>query len=285
MSRASNNDLLRQIEIAAAVLEKPGYYSEKDLCELFDEISVQSIRRDAEKLRTLGIDIHSRKQKYSVDSLKPKILNDLICTYLALNKNDVIKNLNLIVKKFGDKTLSIFVKTLKAISRKQVLAFQYGRDINGEPIRRLVTPINISRTPRNIYIIGIENDDVNKIRFYLFEKIIDIKFTGKKSIIKNMPDVSEISKNTWGTFTGGEVRIVKLKFTKKAGEGIKNKIYIETQEIEELEDAVIMKMKVNISYELISWIMGWGGEVIILEPESLRLEVVKRAKEIIANNI
>lgn len=284
MSQIQYNDLLRQIEIASAVLEKPDYYSEYDLSEMFGGISVQSIRRDAEKLRSMGIDIHSRKQKYKVEGMKTKILNELICTYLALNKNDVIKNLNLIVKKFGDKTLSIFVKILRAISRKQILELYYGTDESGESVRRFITPINISRSQRNIYLIGLENDDTGKIRFFLFEKIIELKFTTKKSALKILPDVSEILKNTWGTYTGGEICNVVLKFSRKAGEGIKNKIYIETQEIEELDDSIIMKMKVNLSNEIISWVMGWGGEVKIIEPEKLRNEVIKRAKEILANS-
>jgi predicted DNA-binding transcriptional regulator YafY len=284
MNKSHNNDLLRQIEIAAAVLERPYHYSEKDLSEFFDNISVQSIRRDAEKLRSLGVDIHSRKQKYNVDRLTNNTLNSLICTYLALNRNDKIKNLNLIVNRFKDKTLSIFVKILKSINTKEILELQYGKDENEEPIRRLITPINISRTSRNIYLIGLENDDTEKIRYYLFEKIIDLKFTGKKSKIKNLPDISSLSRTSWGMYTGGEIYDVVLRFSKTAGEGIKNKIFIETQEIEEENDFVIMKMKANLSYELISWIMGWGKDVTIIKPEILRQEVLRRAKEIIANN-
>ena len=130
----------------------------------------------------------------------------------------------------------------------------------------------------------MENDESDKVRFYLFEKLIDIKFSGRKSKVKYLPDISELSKNSWGTYTGGDLYNVILRFTKKAGEGIKNKIYIETQEIEEEKDAIVMKMKVNLSYELISWIMGWGGEVYVAEPEILRLEILKRAKEIIIKN-
>lgn len=42
-------------------------------------------------------------------------------------------------------------------------------------------------------------------------------------------------------------------------------------------------LRVKLSCEFISRVMGWGKNVKILEPEELKKEVVKRAKEILDN--
>ena len=278
-----NKELLRQIEIAALVLEKPDYYTEFDLSELFDGISKQTIRRDAEKLREIGVNMHSHKKLFRVDGMASSALNDLICTYLALNRNDIIKNLKLIEKKFKDKTLLIFVKILKAINNKEILELHYGRNQYGETIRRYITPVTINRTGRTIYLLGFDNDIPDNLKYFIFEKIIDINFTGRKSKIKPMPDYSPLLRTSWGAFTGGQEYTVRLMFSKAKGEEIKEKIYIETQEIEEKPDCVILKMRVKMSYEFISWVMGWGASVKVLEPVELKKAILKKAKEIIEN--
>ena len=55
-------ELQRQIELAAIVLEHPGFYSEYDLAEKY-KVSPTTLRRDLRALRSLGADIHSRKGK------------------------------------------------------------------------------------------------------------------------------------------------------------------------------------------------------------------------------
>ena len=78
MKSKITDELLRQIEIAAMVLHQSDYYSEFDLAEHFDN-SVQSIRRDMGKLRSMGIEIHSSKGTLSVDkSINVNTLNDIL---------------------------------------------------------------------------------------------------------------------------------------------------------------------------------------------------------------
>lgn len=52
-------EIQRQIEIAAMVYEKPSFFSEFDLAEIF-KTSPTTIRRGLKALRTIGADIHSR---------------------------------------------------------------------------------------------------------------------------------------------------------------------------------------------------------------------------------
>lgn len=280
MKNVINEDILRRIEIIAMVMEKPDYYTELDMVSHF-KVSPQTIRLDAEKIREMGFDIHSRKGKFQEGRHAPGLQNNLICTYLALNKYDTIKNLGLIKKRFGKKTLNIFVKILKAIDKRTLLEIGYGKNPHGETIIKTVAPITLSRMNRNIYLFGFENDSPDRIRMYLLDKMSNIKFTEIKSKIKDIPDISEYFRTSWGAYTGGKEYNVKLKFSKETGDYIKDRFYIETQEFIDKSDHVIMTLKVKLSYEFISWVMGWGGEVEVLAPKALRDEVIERAEEIL----
>ncbi len=65
------------------------------------------------------------------------------------------------------------------------------------------------------------------------------------------------------------------------GEYIEEKFWMENQKIEYIKDRIILTMRVKLSFEFLSWVIGWGGEVEIIEPKELMQEVIQKAKEII----
>ena len=281
MTNKFSEELLRQIEMASLILEKQRFYTETELAEKLDT-SITTIRRDANKLRQLGVGVYSRKNVFEIINIDDEVLNTLITAYLSLNDNINIRNLKLIHKKFGENALSVFVKILKAISNKQIIELGYGRNMHGDIKWREITPISLINTGRTFHLYGVENDDSEEIKCYLIERIINIRFGDKKSSIKKLPGAFNIYEKSWGTFSGGEAFDVELKFTEKTGKLIKDKIWIENQEITEKDDAIFMKIKVKLSYEFIAWVMGWGKEVEVIKPKELKKEITQRAKDIIS---
>lgn len=277
-----NKEILRAIEIIALVLDNPGIYSEYDIAERFGNISIQTIRRDMERIRNMGISIHSSKKTLKIlNNISDKIFNDLLSIYLSLNKFDTLRNLKLIRKRFGNKTLSLFVKILQAINKKELIKISYINHSSDEEKIKILTPVLLTRSGRNLYLLGFESDNPEELRVYLLEKIKYIDFMRKKSSIKKIPDTTEFFKYSWGIYTGGEVEYVTLKFHKNMTNVIKNKFFIESQQILEFDDGCQLEMKVKISEELISWIMGWGNLVEVLEPDSLKESVIVKANQII----
>lgn len=281
MTNKFSEELLRQIEMASLILEKQRFYLEDELADKLNT-SVTTIRRDANKLRQLGVGIYSRKNVFEIINISDDTLNTLITAYLSLNDNINIRNLKLIQKKFGENALGIFVKILKAINRRHVIELGYGKNMHGEIKWRAVTPLSLINTGRTFHLYGVENEDSDEIKCYLIERIIDIRFTDKKSSVKNLPGAYNIYEKSWGTYSGGEAYDVELKFSRTTGKLIKDKIWIENQEITDKDDFVIMKMKVKLSYEFIAWVMGWGKEVEVIKPSELKKEILQRAKDIIA---
>lgn len=287
MQKKLSFDLIRCIELVSIVSEYPFKYGESDLVDIFG-VSVQSIRRYAKYIRAMGIDVHSVRNKYVVDKKIPvNVLNELITTYLALNSSDRIKNLSLIQKKFSsgksnvDKTLSVFVSLVKAINRRSIIEIEYEKDISGQNLRKEITPISLIRTGRTFVLAAMENDDKDNIKNFLIERINSIKRTEKTSEHKNNPDITRFTEYSWGIYRGSKHEKVKLLFDTETGISIMGKFYIESQKFYETEKGIVLEMDVYITLELISWILGWGNKVRILEPGSLRKKVFEIAKEIV----
>lgn len=278
-----NKDTLRLIEMTALILENQGEYSELDLCEYFNGISPQSVRRDASILRSIGVQIHSSKGKYYIYKIPDEVLNNLVNIYLSYNKYETIKSIKLLKKKFGDRTLSVFVKIIKSINNKEVITLEYKKPETDKITEKNILPLSIIRTARNMYLLGYEDVENNIIKIFSFDKIYGIKFTKRKINIKNLPDLTEYFKTVWGIYVGGEIKKVKIEFPKEVGENIKDNVYIETQKIYQQNEKYILEMNVRISNELISWIMGWGGTAKVLAPRELIDLIKQRAEEIIKN--
>lgn len=269
-------DECNQIEMAAVIMEKPGHYTENDLADYF-KISYMKIRRYKGRLKARGIDVYSRKNHYYVD-LKLSDMNQMLITYMAFGTNEVIRNLKLIHERFKEKTLVLFVKITKAIRDHKVIEIAYETEEKGITWRE-VSPISFHNAGKTFYLIAIH---YRVTKFFTLEHIHNVKFTNRKSDIVNPPSVMDLFKNTWGTFTGGEGVNIRLLFEDSYYKYLSERFWIENQQVVKTEDGVELRLKMKLSYEFISWVMGWGKNVKILEPEELKQEVLSRAKEIVA---
>lgn len=268
-------EIQRQIEIAAMVYEKPDYYSEYDLADLF-KTSPTTIRRDLKALRTIGADIHSRKGKLQA-LFNLKDLNMLISKYYTLNSVFEVRNIKVLRNIFKNRTLSIFVNIIKAINEKLEIQADFRIPSSSDESKKVLSPVYLMPAQKSFYMIAYDFDD---LKFYRIETITGIKVLRTKQV-RNAPEIYEIFKNSWGIYTGGKEMEVKLKFPPGWNVYLENKYWIDNQEIEYVKDGIILKMKVKHSYEFVSWIMGWGDEVEILSPVKLKKEVLQRAQSII----
>lgn len=268
-------EIQRQIEIAAMVYEKPGFYSEYDLADLF-KTSPTTIRRDLKALRSIGADIHSRKGRMKA-YFSLKDLNKLISSYYALSSPLEFKNLSLLKTKFKEKTLSIFVSILKAIRDKFEVQLTYRYSPESEKFVKVISPLYLLDGGKSFYLIAYESRDIKLFRIETLEEIKVLKTKYKFDV----PLLTEIFRNSWGIYTGGEEINAVLKFNRQMDGYIDQKQWMENQEVEYAADGIILKMKVKLSYELVSWVMGWGDLVEIIAPAKLKKEVLNRASSII----
>lgn len=272
----SIDELQRQIEIVAFVFEHPDKYSEIELAEHFFT-SDASIRRDMKALREMGIVIHSRKHAYRIE-LTPEQVNQLITTYFAFGNNETIKNLPLVFEKFQHKTLSFFVRTIKAIREKKLMEIEYRSAKNGRLQWRSITPVTFYNAGKTHYLIGMHHDTP---KMFTLERISAFRFTDQSSSIKDVPTLSELFKYSWGSFTGGAITRVRLLFHDDLEQYMSEKFWVENQEVKHTDEGFEVIMQVKLSNEFIAWILGWGNAVQIVEPKELRENVLKKAKSIV----
>ena len=121
-----------------------------------------------------------------------------------------------------------------------------------------------------MYIFAFDTKD-HKIKTFAIDRFHSFKRIRKQhfELPKNYHP-EKIVRDAFGIM-GGEIQEVSLRFTRYAAPYIQERIWHHSQETYPVDNAeLILKMHVAIAPELVSWIMGFGPDVEVLGPPSLR---------------
>ena len=80
----------------------------------------------------------------------------------------------------------------------------------------------------------------------------------------------------------GEIETVKLRFAPELAMIAEETIWHPSQVMEPQPDgSVLVTMRLAINVQLQAFILGWGEEVEVLEPESLRKDIAHTTRQIL----
>jgi len=120
------------------------------------------------------------------------------------------------------------------------------------------------------------------VRTFKIERIQNVEITDEKYQIPKDFDANRHFAGSWGVVIEGEEQLVSLKFRKEIARLIEETIWHPSQHFERQPDgSLVMTLKVYSTYELTTWIMGWGQKVEVLAPESLRKEIHQTAEDMV----
>jgi predicted DNA-binding transcriptional regulator YafY len=132
------------------------------------------------------------------------------------------------------------------------------------------------------YVIGLDHL-YGEVRSFKIKRIKRIEITEQNYRIASKFDIFQRWANSWGIVMGVDAPPiqVKLRFTKSIAFMIREAVWHLSQKIQDTEDGgCLLTVTVSDLSEIKLWIRGWGAEVQVLEPQSLRLEVARDAENV-----
>jgi predicted DNA-binding transcriptional regulator YafY len=115
-----------------------------------------------------------------------------------------------------------------------------------------------------------------ELRIFKVERIEAIELTDETYTIPADFDANRYFRGAWGIVVEGEEQTVRLKFSPGIARLMEETIWHPSQVLEKQADgSVIMTLRVFYTYELVTWILGWGEKVEVLEPPVLRREILQ----------
>lgn len=120
----------------------------------------------------------------------------------------------------------------------------------------------------------------HEIRTFKIERIEAIEMISEPCTIPQDFDASKFFSSSWGIVVEGEVEIIRLKIlTPEIARIMEETIWHPSQMLERQGDgSVVMTLRVVDTDELRGWILSWGEQIEVLEPEGLRQGIIETAR-------
>jgi proteasome accessory factor B len=186
-------------------------------------------------------------------------------------------------KKANPEYLRTFEKAAIAWSTRRCMEFKYCSLKSSKAKEWIIAPyfVEITGTSYSTYVLGkVLKGEREGIITFKFDRMSEVRLLEETFEIPDGLKLDELLGSSWGVMWGEETE-VKLRFTPQVTRRVKESIWHTSQVIEDLPDGgCIMTVQVGSVLEMTPWIRGWGVDVEVLQPDSLRNEFKGWAKEL-----
>lgn len=307
----------RLIKMWVLLHNSPQGYTIKEFAERF-EVDIRTIYRDIRSLEEdLKVPVFPDGKRWKLDVKRvlppirftvPEALNVFLAVRLMLGYNKRYDpNTDATFSKLGsilpqplaeqvqttvdwmqklpkdEKHLRVLAKLAEAWTSQRRAKITYRSLPAAKASERIIEPyfIEPAAPGRSSYVIAYCHR-ARESRIFKVERIEAIELTNETYTIPADFDANKYFSSAWGIVVEGEEQTVKLKFNPEIARLMEETIWHPSQALEKQADgSAIMTLRVFYTYELVTWIMGWGEKVEVLEPAELRKEVLQTAKAMV----
>lgn len=283
----------------------------------------KSIYRDLEAMQMLGyeiIQVHSKQFKYYLanrkfETAELRMLVDAVQASRFITKkksNELIKKLESLTTVYDAQILQsqVFVtnrikasnesiyynvdRIHGAIQENSKITFTYyDWDMNKRKVYRrdgneyMVSPWMLIWNNENYYLIGYESE-TKLIKHYRVDRMMsieikNIKREGRKAF--SDIDVAEYSKKFFGMYSG-EIVSVTLNCSQHITNAVIDRFGTDIEFVPQLDGETFnVTVEVAISPVFLSWVFMFGGEVKILDPHYVAVQLTDMAKKITGSGV
>ncbi|RLB37263.1 MAG: WYL domain-containing protein, partial [Deltaproteobacteria bacterium] len=159
-----------------------------------------------------------------------------------------------------------------AAVKRKTLEIVYHTMSRKKESRRKVDPYRIWFFNGTFYLIGYCHKR-GEIRIFALDRIKLLHETKETFEVPEDFNFEEFMGRSFGVFKGEPVR-VRIWFSPEVAGYVKEKIWVNGQEIHKQGDgSIIFEAQVEGIQEVKFWVMSWGANALVLEPELLREEI------------
>ncbi len=178
--------------------------------------------------------------------------------------------------------LKIFDALSKASGQRKQLQLTYRKPGQRATELRIVDPYHLANINGEWYLFAwchLRKD----IRTFVPARILAAEPTGKIFARPQKFSLEKRLRDSFGVQSGHGNFEVVLQFNELVADYIREKKWHESQVLTELKDGGLeLRMKLSSLVEVERWILGWGGNARVIQPDELAESVAAAARKILA---
>ncbi len=148
--------------------------------------------------------------------------------------------------------------------------------------RRKVDPYTIWYFNGTFYLFGYCHMR-EEVRVFVLDRIRSLRLTEDVFTVPEDFSLADQLKSSFGVFKGTPEKI-KIHFDSVVAGYIEEKVWHESQEtLVQKDGSIIFEAEIAVTEDFKSWILSWGSKATVIEPRSLKEEMLAEAKITIEN--
>lgn len=183
---------------------------------------------------------------------------------------------------YTEETESYFEKLLRANLERQEVKIRYKSPSEPEEMLTSIYPYKILFNRRAWYVIGFSSLH-RQVRTFHLARIKELEFTGNKFGDPLIFNLERHLGNAWNMLPEpGKDHEIHIRFSKLVAENVSGVAWHKTQRIAKRDDgSVDFYVTVSGLSEISWWILGYGKEAEVVQPEQLRKILRLHAEEML----
>ena len=180
--------------------------------------------------------------------------------------------------------LEIFDALAKATAQRKQITLAYRKPGEAKPELRLVDPYHLANINGEWFLFAY--DHLRKdMRTFVPARIQSVQRTGKSFVRPETFSLEKTLRDSFGVHSGRGAFKVAIRFHASAASYIREKRWHPSQELRELKNGGLeLRLHLSSLGEIERWILGWGGNAVVLRPPEL-VAAVKRAAQNILRDL
>ncbi len=154
-----------------------------------------------------------------------------------------------------------------------------------EPVSLEMYPYGIVYHKGSLYLVAFSRDH-NKIRHFKIDRVSGVDVQTLQFTPDANFNLQKHLSNSFGIFGGeehlGNPQKIRIRFSSEAARYVQEKAWHTSQRLtKEKDGSVILEVHLDHTHEIKSWVLGFGPKATVLEPASLRDEIVRDLEEVL----
>ncbi len=202
---------------------------------------------------------------------------------ISFNLTDVEQTISFRTRAEQILNLEIFDQLAKATARRQQIEITYRKPGRREAEQRVVDPYHLANINAEWYLFAY--DHLRKdIRKFVPARILSVRLTGRRFVRPQKFSLERRLRDSFGVHSGEGLFEVVIRFNERVADYIREKKWHESQQLTELAGGgVELRLSLSGLEEIQRWILGWGGDAIVVQPRQLAESVQAAARQIAKN--
>jgi predicted DNA-binding transcriptional regulator YafY len=170
----------------------------------------------------------------------------------------------------------------RACEEHKAVHILYQSDRATEPAFRDVYPYGITYHRGSLYLVALDPQE-DKVKHYKVDRIEEVEVSSFP--FQRPPDFDLAShlSGSFGIFHGEGDVTVTIRFMHAVARYVLERQWHPSQKLTKQRDGTLLaEFRLSCTEEIKSWVLGFGGQAIVLEPEELRDEIAREARALCA---